>query len=225
MKKIFSIVFAVLLLAGLNKAYGVEEIVSLDEIEQAPAQETTTEAAKPLEVEVVFDWLDLSQTKRDENIEYFRSQLFDNNSSRIYFSKGEFKKEFAKYLKDKDFKHHYMMTNNGVTEDEDAKYCAFYYKKNTLVMYAIQYKNNPQNAFYYTAFGKLYYTDVMSKEYPNFPYTSMQYDRKGNLKSAIYFVTKDMQYMFGSDKEFQGIWYKDKMYDKNGKQTLTRTNW
>lgn len=225
MKKIFSIIFAVFILAGLNKAYGVEEIVSLDEIEQAPAQETTAEAAKPLEVEVVFDWLDLSQTKRDENIEYFRSQLFDNNSSRIYFSKGEFKKEFAKYLKDKDFKHHYMMTNNGVTEDEDAKYCAFYYKKNTLVMYAIQYKNNPQNAFYYTAFGKLYYTDVMSKEYPNFPYTSMQYDRKGNLKSAIYFVTKDMQYMFGPDKEFQGIWYKDKMYDKNGKQTLTRTNW
>jgi len=225
MKKIYLIIFAVILLAGLNKAYGVEEIVSLDEIEQAPAQETTADAVKPLEAEVVFDWLDLSQTKRDENIGYYRTKLFENNSSRIYFSKGEFKKEFANYLKDKDFKHHYMLTNNGVTEDEEAKYCAFYYKKNTLVMYAIQYKNNPQNAFYYTAFGKLYYTDVMSKEYPNFPYTSMQYDRKGNLKSAIYFVTKDIQYMFGSDKEFQGIWYKDKMYDKSGKQTLTRTNW
>ena len=53
----------------------------------------------------------------------------------------------------------------------------------------------------------------------------MQYDRKGQLKSAIYFITKDIQYMFGPDKEFQGIWYKDKMYDKNGKQTLTRNNW
>ncbi len=118
-----------------------------------------------------------------------------------------------------------MLTNNGVTEDEDAKYCAFYFKKGTLVMYAIQYKNNPTNAFYYSAFGKLYYTDLMSKEYPNYPYTSMQYDRKGQLKSAIYFITKDIQYMFGPDKEFQGIWYKDKMYDKNGKQTLTRNNW
>ena len=56
----------------------------------------------------------------------------------------------------------------------------------------------------------------MSKEYPNFPYTSMQYDRKGKLKSAIYFVSKDLQYMYGPDKEFQGIWYKENMYDKNG---------
>ena len=92
-------------------------------------------------------------------------------------------------------------------------------------MYAIQYKNNPTNAFYYTAFGKLYYTDVMSKEYPNFPYTSMQYNRKGQLKSAIYFVSKDLQYMYGPNKDFQGLWYKENLYDKNGKQTLTRTNW
>ena len=140
-------------------------------------------------------------------------------------TKDEFKSQFSKYYKDKDFKYHYMLTNNGVTEDEDAKYCAFYYKKNTLVMYAIMYKNNPNNAFYYSAFGKLHYTDVMSKEYPNFPYTSMQYDRKGQLKSAIYFLSKDFQYMFGPDKQLQGVWYKDKMYDKNGKQTLTRTNW
>ena len=174
---------------------------------------------------VSFDWLTLDQTQREENIEKYKNLLFENNSSHIYFSKEDFKKEFAKYYKDKDFKLHYMLTNNGVTEDEDAKYCAFYFKKGTLVMYAIQYKNNPTNAFYYSAFGKLYYTDVMSKEYPNYPYTSMQYDRKGQLKSAIYFITKDIQYMFGPDKEFQGIWYKDKMYDKNGKQTLTRNNW
>ena len=92
-------------------------------------------------------------------------------------------------------------------------------------MYAIQYKNNIHNAFYYTAFGKLYYADVISDEYPNFPYYSMQYNRNGKLKSAIYFVSHDIQYMFGPDKEFQGIWYKEKMYDKNGKQTLTRSNW
>ena len=118
-----------------------------------------------------------------------------------------------------------MMTNNGVTEDEDAKYCAFYYKKGTLVMYAIQYKTNPHNAFYYTAFGKLYYVDITSNDYPNFPYYSMQYNRKGQLKSAIYFVSKDIQYMYGPNKEFQGIWYKDKMYNASGKQTLTRSNW
>lgn len=224
MKKIIAIF--ILLLAGgfFQGAYSIEDIVSLDDIVQ-PKAETPVSSTMVKKAEVKFDWLDITQAQREDAIEHYKNLLFDNNTSNIYFGKGEFKKHFAKYYKDKDFKHHYMLTNNGVTEDEDAKYCAFYYKKGTLVMYAIQYKNNPTNAFYYTAFGKLHYTDVMSKEYPNFPYTSMQYNRKGQLKSAIYFESKDLQYMYNAEKEFQGIWYKDKMYDKNGKQKLTRTNW
>ena len=226
MKKIFVSLFLLLAFGLGQQAFSFENITTIDETsdKQIEAIEPETNIA-PLQAEISFDWLTLDQTQREENIEKYKNLLFENNSSHIYFSKEDFKKEFAKYYKDKDFKLHYMLTNNGVTEDEDAKYCAFYFKKGTLEMYAIQYKNNPTNAFYYSAFGKLYYTDLMSKEYPNYPYTSMQYDRKGQLKSAIYFITKDIQYMFGPDKEFQGIWYKDKMYDKNGKQTLTRNNW
>lgn len=223
MKKFFITMFVFLSVCGLTSANAVEDIVSLDEIEQV--EQVKTEDVKPVELQVTFDWLDITQVQRDANIEKYHKLLFDENSSRIYFTKQEFKTQFVNYFKDRDFKHHYFLTNNGVTEDEEAKYCAFFYKKNTLVMYAIQYKNNPTNAFYYNAFGKLYYTDVISKEYPNFPYTSMQYNRKGELKSAIYFVSRDIQYMFGPEKEFQGIWYKDKMYDKNGKQVLTRNNW
>ena len=226
MKKIILSILFLVSLGLFFPAFSVEEIYSLDEIEQ-PKSNEVKEVAKiePLKINVVFDWLDLTVAQREENVEKYKNLLFESNSSRIYFTKNEFKKEFAQYYKDRDFKQHYMLTNNGVTEDEEARYCAFYYKRDTLVMYAIQYKNNPTKAFYYTAFGKLHYTDVMSDEYPNFPYTSMQYNRKGQLKSAIYFVSKDIQYMFGPDKEFQGIWYKDKMYDTHGKQVLTRSNW
>ncbi len=232
MKKILALLFMISLALPYSSVYAVEDIYSLDEVNtiipKVNAENNVpvkSENQNVLQASVTFDWLDISQAQRDENIEHYKNLLFENNTSEIYFTKDEFKKEFSKYFKDKDFKHHYLLTNNGVTEDEDAKYCAFYYKKNTLVMYAIQYKNNPNRAFYYTAFGGLRYTDVMSEEYPNFPYTSMQYDRKGRLKSAIYFVSKDLQYMYGPDKEFQGLWYKDKMYDRNGKQTITRTNW
>lgn len=214
-------------LIGFNaKVNAIENIYSLDDVAPVQNEEVqVTNVNAPLEAIVSFDWLDIDLAQRENQIQHYKDLLFANNSSHIYFTKDEFKKEFAKYYKDKDFKLHYMLTNNGVTEDEDAKYCAFFYKKKTLVLYAIQYKNTPNKAFYYTAFGGLRYTDLMSDEYPNFPYTSMQYDQKGQLKSAIYFVSKDLQYMFGPDKEFQGIWYKDKMYDKNGKQVLTRTNW
>lgn len=226
MKKIFVSLFLLLAFGLGQQAFSFENITTIDETsdKQIEAIEPETNIA-PLQAEISFDWLTLDQTQREENIEKYKNLLFENNSSHIYFNKEDFKKEFAKYYKDKDYKLHYMLTNNGVTEDEDAKYCAFFYKKKTLVLYAIQYKNTPNKAFYYTAFGGLRYTDLMSDEYPNFPYTSMQYDQKGQLKSAIYFASKDLQYMFGPDKEFQGIWYKDKMYDKNGKQVLTRTNW
>ena len=228
MKKILTLLFALCIIFPSLKAFAVEDIVSLDEVKQEEVSAEQKETEVPdntLQAAITFDWLDISQAQRDENIEHYKNLLFEDNPSRIYFTKDEFKKDFAKYFKDKEFKYHYMLVNNGVTEDEDAKYCAFFYKRNTLVMYAIQYKNNPKRAFYYTAFGGLRYTDVMSDEYPNFPYTSMQYDKKGRLKSAIYFVSKDLQYMYGPEKEFQGLWYKEKMYDRNGKQTLTRTNW
>lgn len=228
MKKILSILFTLFVFSGMNTAMAVEEIYSLDDVppvQNVNINEESQASDQVLKAEVIFDWLDISLEQRQDLITSYKARLFDDNTSKVYYTKDEFKKTFAQYFKDKEFKHHYMLTNNGVTEDEDAKYCAFYYKKDTLVMYAIQYKNNPKNAFYYTAFGKMYYTDVMSDEYPEFPYTSMQYDRKGKLKSAIYFVSKDIQYMFGSDKEFQGIWYKDKMYDKNGNSVLTRSNW
>lgn len=225
MKKIFVILFSLLLINCGQQCFSIENIISLDEEGQNIESLQPEQISQPLEASVSFDWLDVSLAQRDEYISKYKNLLFENNSTKIYFNKDEFKTKFAKYKKDKEFKLHYMLTNEGVTEDEDARYCAFFYRKNTLIMYAIQYKNNSTNAFYYSAFGKLYYTDVMSDEYPNFPYTSMQYDRKGNLKSAIYFISKDFQYMFGPDKEFQGVWYKDKMYDKNGKSVLTRSRW
>lgn len=225
MKKIFVILFLLLFANNVLPSFAIENIVSLEEEGQNVETSQSEQLSQPLEASISFDWLDVSLAQREEYISKYKNLLFENNSSKIYLNKEEFKTKFAKYKKDKEFKLHYMLTNEGVTEDEDAKYCAFFYKRNTLLMYAIQYKNNPTNSFYYSAFGKLYYTDVISEEYPNFPYTSMQYDRKGNLKSAIYFLSKDMQYMFGPDKEFQGVWYKDKMYDKNGKSVLTRSQW
>lgn len=62
------------------------------------------------------------------------------------------------------------------------------------------YNNDIHHALYYNPYGKLYYVDITSDNYPNYPYYSMQYDKKGNLKSAIYFVSHDIQYMFNPKK-------------------------
>ena len=86
-------------------------------------------------------------------------------------------------------------------------------------------KNNPKFVYYYSAFGKLIYVDISSDQYPNFPYYSRQYRANGKLSGAIYFVSKDLQYVYEPDGKFKGVWYKDKMFDRNAKQILTRNNW
>lgn len=172
----------------------------------------------------VFDWVDISQVQRDSQIEFYKEKIFNENNIPSY-SKLQFKEKFAQYKKDSDYRENYRKTKMGQTETEDANLCAFFYKNDILLVYAIQYKTNPRNVYYYNAFGKLQYVDDISENYPNYPYNSKQYKSNGKLVSAIYFISPEIQYMYNPDGSFKGLWYKEKMYDKNGKQTVERTNW
>lgn len=218
MKKIFAALF--LIFAFTGSCFAFEDIFVE---EKPPITQQTTQNEQKI-ADIPFDWFDISTEEKTNRINDYSGIIFGENS-KINLTKAEFGKELAKYKKDKNYKHHYMLANNGVTEDEDAKYNPFYYKNNTLVIYAIMYNNDIHHALYYNPYGKLYYVDITSDNYPNYPYYSMQYDKKGNLKSAIYFVSHDIQYMFNQKKEFIGIWYKDKMYNTDGKQISTREGW
>lgn len=172
---------------------------------------------------LVFDWLDITQSGRDAVIEKYKSELF--NEDTVYkINKKEFRNEYKDFLKDADFKRHYMLVSNNVKETDSENLCGFYRGK-LLISYAVQYKNDLRTVYYYDALGKLRYVDNFSENYPNFPYMSKQYRANGTLVSAIYIMSHDMQYMYNSDSSFKGAWYKDKMYDAHAKQILTRSNW
>lgn len=194
------------------------------DLDTIPPEKNADENSIVLTGELVFDWLDISQVKRDEAIDYYRSLLFDENT--VYkYKRKVFREQYKDHLKDTKFKEHYMLVKNGVKETDTENLCGFYYKDNLLISYAIQYKDDLKTVYYYDAYGHLRYIDKFSDNYPNFPYMSKQYRANGSLVSAIYFMSHDMQYMYESDKEFKGAWYKDKMYDRHAKQVLTRTNW
>lgn len=183
---------------------------------------TVAKADTVLTGDVQFDWVDISQVQRDAQIDKYKALLFDENSM---YSKKEFKQKFVNFKKDNERVKHYIKANAGIKEISDANLCAFFNKQHILLIYAVQYKNNPKNVYYYDGFGHLRYLDDISDNYPNFPYSSKQYKNNGKLISAIYFISPEIQYMYEPSGEFKGLWYKDKMYDRNGKQTLTRTNW
>ncbi len=193
----------------------------------ADLPETLTKENTPASVvltgNLVFDWLDITQSGRDAVIEKYKTQLFDEDT--VYkFNKKEFRNEYKDYLKDSDFQRHYALVSNNVTETDKENLCGFY-KGKLLISYAVQYKNDLRTVYYYDALGKLRYVDKFSENYPNFPYMSKQYRANGTLVSAIYIISHDMQYMYNSDGSFKGAWYKDKMYDARAKQILTRSNW
>lgn len=172
---------------------------------------------------LVFDWLDISQAGRDAAIEKYKTELFGENT--VYkYNKKEFRNEYKDFLKDADYKRHYMLVSNNVKETDSENLCGFY-KGKLLIIYAVQYKNDLKTVYYYDTLGKLRYIDKFSENYPEFPYTTKQYRANGTLVSAIYTMSHDMQYMYNDDASFKGAWYKDKMYDAHAKQILTRTNW
>ena len=182
-----------------------------------------TPASIVLTGNLVFDWLDITQTGRDAVIERYKSELFGDDT--IYkYDKKEFKSEYKDFLIDADYERHYMLTKNDVKETDDENLCGFYRGK-VLISYAVQYKNDLRTVYYYDALGHLRYIDKFSENYPKFPYMSKQYRVNGTLVSAIYFMSHDMQYMYNNDGSFNGVWYKDKMYDAKAKQVLTRSNW
>lgn len=192
------------------------------DFDQAVVKENTP-APIVLTGNLVFDWLDITQTGRDAVIERYKSELFGDDT--IYkYDKKEFKSEYKDFLKDADYERHYMLTKNNVKETDDENLCGFYRGK-VLISYAVQYKNDLRTVYYYDALGHLRYVDKFSENYPKFPYMSKQYRVNGTLVSAIYFMSHDMQYMYNNDGSFNGVWYKDKMYDAKAKQVLTRSNW
>ncbi len=172
---------------------------------------------------VTFDWLTITQEQRDTAVEHFKSIVFTDSKGDM--KKKEFREKYADFLKDPDFKRHYMLASEGFTETDEYNICAFNTRGGLLLIYAIQYKNNLRNTYYYDALGHLRYVDETSENYPNFPYYTRQYRSNGSMVSAVYVESKDVQYIYEPDGKFKGIWYKDKMFNQKAKQILTRTNW
>lgn len=181
------------------------------------------DADKCLEAGITFDWPSKTQFQRNEEIKQIQNTIF-NDKTVMRYSKKEFKKTYAEFIKQKDYLNLYDAISNGKKEDDDKYYCGFYLGK-LLIAYGIQYKNNMKNIYYYDAMGSLRWVDVYSSNYPNLPYWSYQYYRDGKMVAAYYYVSTYDQYVFDPNKRFRGRWYKDKLYNSRAKVIMKRSNW
>lgn len=178
----------------------------------------------PIECGITFDWISKTQLQRDENIKQIQDILFSEKTV-LKYPKKEFKTKNSGFLKDKDFLQNYTDISKGKKEDADKYYAGFFLKNGLLIAYGVQYKDNLKNIYYYDAMGNLRFVDYYSENYPKFPYYALQYGINGKLIGTVYFVSQYDQYIFNSDKTFKGRWYKEKMYNRNAKVILTRSNY
>lgn len=186
-------------------------------------QNTDEVYSKPLEIGITFDWISKTQLQRDENIKEVQKILF-NEKFETKYDKNEFKGKYKDDWKDTNFVNNYVEIKAGKKEDAQNNYCGFY-KWNLFVAYGIQHKNNLRTIYYYDAMGNLRWVEILGGNYPDFPYWSYQYYKNGELAAAYYYLSNYDQYMFDNNKKFIGRAYKEKIYNKNAKVIMIRSNY
>lgn len=172
--------------------------------------------------DIQYDWINKSEVEKEAMISEVHDIMFEKTLEK----KNNIRSLFKDKLKDKNHIENYMAAAAGYEEYKGNNISAFYYKKMVNpVIYALQDKKDTSNAFYYDAMGNLRYVDFINGDYPDYPYYAIQYRTSGTPVSAIYFISKDCQYLFTPKGEFEGVWYKHKLYNKKNKIILTRTTY
>jgi len=170
--------------------------------------------------DIQYDWIDKNNVQREAIIDEVHDILFENG----FEKKKGLKKQYKALLKDKNHLDNYLAASAGYEELKGYNISAFYYKnQKRIYMYALQDKKDLSKIYYYDALGHLRYIDEVYGEYPEYPYQSYQYRISGEPVSAIYFVSKDCQYIFTPNGKFKGVWYKHNLYDRHSKVILKRT--
>ena len=172
--------------------------------------------------DIQYDWISKSEVEKEALVSEVKDIIFEKDTELP--QQKDLRSQFKEKIKDKNYKEHYFAASAGYKEYKDYNISAFYYKNQKhIYMYALQDKKDITKTFYYSALGKLVYIDYNFGEYPEYPYYTIQYSLSGKPISAIYYVSRDNQYLFNPDGSFEGIWYKHNLYNKESKIILTRT--
>lgn len=223
MKKILFLLAFLLIVPTF--CYSGEEEIKLEKQPKTPIIESSNEAKNDvIEGKISFDWVSKTQLERNKKINEVKKIIYSENVVTKY-KKSKFKAEYEHYLKDKNYKEHYLKIINGEKETATERFAGFYaFNDRMLYMYAIQYKNNPRYEFYYDTLGNLRYVDVFSENFPNYPFYSHKYYVNGELIESAYFESETVQYIF-KDNKFAGVCFNDTIFNEKAKKIMTRTNY
>jgi len=174
-----------------------------------------------LDGNITYDWIEIAQSDRESMVSEILDELNNANCVPRKLAKKNFKTDFKIFLKDKDYKAHYYQVKNKIHSTKNYDITGFY-KGKVLIMYALKYNDDDLHNYYYDVFGNLRFVDVLSSNYPIFPYYSKQFYRDGKTVAYFYYLSDNMQFIFDNNLKFKGVWQNKYMYDLKGNVILTR---
>ena len=144
------------------------------------------------------------------------SVKYDENSAKTEAFKGVERKIdrtlFADFLHDKNRKENLELMNKKIVEQNDRFLCPFYLNE-TIVSYAVTYKNNPINTYYYNVFGSLLKIDIQNNE-TKFPKRILSYSRFGSLIGVIFETSEEEEFVYDKNGKLLARWLNQDMYNK-----------
>ena len=125
-------------------------------------------------------------------------------------------RRFSSFEKDYDYAVHYtkFRTSKEPIIEADRVICPFY-KGGILYVYGIKYRKNPSEIFYYSAFGRLVFTEFVDK-IGEYPHKSVIYGANGVLVSVSYWVSATEQFTYNARGKLKGHWKGDEMSEGSG---------
>ena len=151
-----------------------------------------------------------------------RIEAFSNVQRKI--EKDKFKEEFSRYLKDENKKENIasikeknfeiVFKDKYLKNEENTRFLCPFYLDDTLITYAIIYKDKIRYAFYYNVFGSLMKIDIredLSKDYPK---KILSYSRTGKLIGVTFEASDKEQFVYSEKGKLIAHWEDKKMYDK-----------
>ncbi len=115
---------------------------------------------------------------------------------------------YRDYLKDPNRKENIQSIKNKVYEIDSRVLCPFYFKE-TLLSYAVTYKDEREVIYYYNIFGNLLRFDVV--EYKNDYMKTMGYSRFGNLINVSLSAEDDEQFVYDENGKLIAHWVGEKL--------------
>ncbi len=173
-----------------------------------------------LEGSAEFDWINLEQAQRDEQISKIQTEIFNEQLVKKY-NKKEFQNEYNAFLKDNNFKQTRKEIMSGKRDTEEKIITPFFAKK-LLYAYGIIYKSDFYHCYYYDALGNIFNIEIFEKPYNEYPLVSKQYDKNGKLNAVIYKKGEADEFVYDANGRFLGRWYINNYYNKNGKIIMKR---